>query len=77
MENFVNKIKNDSVVNTEFPDISLDPDANAKEDADQSVRDKGLASDTCLQPVDLGQEILDQHFDEIFLRCSGRRKHTC
>lgn len=63
--------KNYSVVNTEFPDMSLDQDANAKEEEDQSVRDRGLPLDTCLQPVDLGQEILDQHFDKIFSVAPG------
>ncbi|XP_071150937.1 uncharacterized protein, partial [Mytilus edulis] len=40
-------------------------------DEDESVKNRGLPSDTCLQPVDIGQEILDQHFDHIFCVAPG------
>ncbi|VDI14436.1 Hypothetical predicted protein [Mytilus galloprovincialis] len=43
-----------------------DKDDKNHDDEDISFKDRGLPSDTCLQPVDLGQEILDQHFDDIF-----------
>ncbi|XP_071153640.1 uncharacterized protein [Mytilus edulis] len=52
------------------------PEEHAKDDKnhddeDISFKDKGLPSDTCLQPVDLGQEILDQHFEDIFCVAPG------
>ncbi|XP_030832915.1 uncharacterized protein LOC584759 isoform X5 [Strongylocentrotus purpuratus] len=37
-----------------------------QENDDQEARLNGIQLDTCLQPVDIGQEILDQHFDDIF-----------
>ncbi|XP_071177666.1 uncharacterized protein [Mytilus edulis] len=36
-----------------------------------NIKDRGFPSDTCLQPVDIGQEILDQHFDDIFCVAPG------
>ncbi|CAG2194871.1 unnamed protein product [Mytilus edulis] len=38
---------------------------------DQNVKDRGFPCDTCLQPVDIGQEMLDQHFDDIFCVAPG------
>lgn len=32
---------------------------------DRNAKERGFAHDTCLQPVDIGQEILNQHFDDI------------
>lgn len=42
-----------------------------EEEEDQTLKDRKMASDTCLQPVDMGQEILDQHFDDIFCVAPG------
>ncbi|XP_071150816.1 uncharacterized protein [Mytilus edulis] len=36
-----------------------------------NIKDRGFPSDTCLQPVDIGQEILDQYFDNIFCVAPG------
>ncbi|CAG2211667.1 unnamed protein product [Mytilus edulis] len=46
-------------------------DEDPKDEEDQNVKDRGFPSDTCLQPVDIGQEILDQHFDDIFCVAPG------
>ncbi|CAC5394403.1 unnamed protein product [Mytilus coruscus] len=48
------------------PEIKLKQREEDQEDKDQNNKDKGFPSDTCLQPVDIGQEMLDQHFDDIF-----------
>ncbi|XP_071153638.1 uncharacterized protein [Mytilus edulis] len=48
-----------------------DEDDKKHDDEDISFKDRGLPSDTCLQAVDLGQEILDQHFDDIFCVAPG------
>ncbi|VDI50596.1 Hypothetical predicted protein, partial [Mytilus galloprovincialis] len=60
------------------PDIFKRPDINMQQseedpqaDEDENVKDRGFPSDTCLQPVDIGQEILDQHFDDIFCVAPG------
>ncbi|CAG2202916.1 unnamed protein product [Mytilus edulis] len=41
------------------------------QEEDQNVKDRGFPNDTCLQPVDKGQEMLDQHFDDIFCVAPG------
>ncbi|XP_073681681.1 uncharacterized protein [Garra rufa] len=52
-------------------DMSVDNEQNTeKEDeiSDETLHDRqqhGLFMDTCLQPVDIAQEVLDQHFDGI------------
>ncbi|CAG2195295.1 unnamed protein product [Mytilus edulis] len=46
-------------------------DEDPQDEEDQNVKDRGFPSDTCLQPVDIGQEILDQHFDDIFCVAPG------
>ncbi|CAG2195135.1 unnamed protein product [Mytilus edulis] len=52
-----------------------DKDDKNHDDEDISFKDRGLPSDTCLQPVDLGQEILDQHFDDIFVLLQVKAIH--
>ncbi|XP_071176421.1 uncharacterized protein [Mytilus edulis] len=46
-------------------------DEDPQDEDDQDVKDRGFPSDTCLQPVDIGQEIMDQHFDDIFCVAPG------
>ncbi|XP_071145215.1 uncharacterized protein [Mytilus edulis] len=64
--------------NESNPEIFKRPDINMQQseedtqaDEDENVKDRGFPSDTCLQPVDIGQEILDQHFDDIFCVAPG------
>ncbi|XP_071142082.1 uncharacterized protein [Mytilus edulis] len=56
----------------ERQDVKTQPsDDDPQAEEDQNVKDRGFPSDTCLQPVDIGQEILDQHFDDIFCVAPG------
>ncbi|XP_048048180.1 uncharacterized protein LOC125269321 [Megalobrama amblycephala] len=42
-----------------------DPEEQQEEDLTYIKEQSGLLSDTCLQPVDLGSEIIDQHFEDV------------
>lgn len=57
------------VVEDDITTEHAEPDEPGEED--QNTKDRGLPSDTCLQPVDIGQEVLDQHFDDIFCVAPG------
>ncbi|XP_071944760.1 uncharacterized protein [Antedon mediterranea] len=70
-----NKWYSDVVVNEEWnnvlPEISQDLDdkslsENEEQEEDFDSRLSGIQLDTCLQPTDMRQEILDHYFDDIF-----------
>jgi hypothetical protein len=71
LEDIPSDFKDITVKETFHPTISTDEQDNGDDDKDQSVKDRGLPSDTCLQTVDIGQEILDQYFDKIFCVAPG------
>ncbi|VDI36704.1 Hypothetical predicted protein [Mytilus galloprovincialis] len=72
-------------ISSDFQDITLpekndDDHTNMEEEKDnttqhneedENIKDLGFPHDTCLQPVDIGQEMLDQHFDDIFCVAPG------
>lgn len=56
---------------TQVNDVAADKDKPeaSDENMDEHINDAqqhGKYLDTCMQPVDIGQEILDQHFDGTF-----------
>ncbi|XP_071153509.1 uncharacterized protein [Mytilus edulis] len=51
--------------------ITTESDKEQQLEEVHNIKDRGFPSDTCLQPVDIGQEILDQHFDDIFCVAPG------
>ncbi|CAG2201584.1 unnamed protein product [Mytilus edulis] len=64
------KKDNPAILNEQ--DISAQQSEKYQHDEeDQNIKDRGFLSDTCLQPVDIGQEMLDQHFDDIFCVAPG------
>jgi len=42
-----------------------DTEEQPEEDLTYIKEQSGLLSDTCLQPVDLGSEVIDQHFQDV------------
>lgn len=50
----------------EKDDSGVHEDNEVEEDLTYTEQQQGIFLDTCLQPVDIGQEILDHHFDDIF-----------
>ncbi|XP_070548865.1 uncharacterized protein [Ptychodera flava] len=54
----------DNAKNTESQDNS--GNADAEDDDNNSEEQQGMFMYTCLQPVDIAQEVLDQHFDKIY-----------
>lgn len=62
-------IENDGLENNsmdERDDSGVHEDNEVEEDLTYTEQQQGIFLDTCLQPVDSGQEILDHHFDDIF-----------
>ena len=77
LEDIPSDFEDITVTETFHPTISTDEQDNDNGDdsEDKSVKDRGLPSDKCLQPVDIGQEILDQYFDKIFVSLLGKGIH--
>ncbi|XP_070549849.1 uncharacterized protein [Ptychodera flava] len=72
-DNAGNSKSGDNAENTESQDNSGNADA---EDGDNnSEEQQGMFMDTCLQPVDIAQEVLDQHFDKIYCVAPAERNH--
>lgn len=62
-------IENDGLENNsmdERDDSGVHEDNEVEEDLTYTEQQQGIFLDTCLQPVNIGQEILDHHFDDIF-----------
>ncbi|XP_046348179.2 uncharacterized protein LOC124128768 [Haliotis rufescens] len=57
---------NDSDTDTDtLPDLDKDRSRLQITDNIESEKEHGLLLNTCLQPLDIGQEVLDQHFEKI------------
>ncbi|XP_076872151.1 uncharacterized protein LOC143522232 [Brachyhypopomus gauderio] len=68
--NSLSKTQNaeDDVLNDQCVDEEKHDDDSENDNIDETLHDRqqhGMFMDTCLQPVDVAQEILDQHFDGI------------
>ncbi|XP_067306866.1 uncharacterized protein [Pseudorasbora parva] len=62
-ENVADEIKEQDAV--EKSEMENDPEEPQEEDLTYIKEQSGLLSDTCLQPVDIGSEIIDQHFQDV------------
>ncbi|XP_070566454.1 uncharacterized protein [Ptychodera flava] len=62
----------DNAENTESRDSAGNTDA---EDEKSREEQQGMFVDTCLQPVDIAQEVLDQHFDKIYCVAPAEGNH--
>ncbi|XP_072562264.1 uncharacterized protein [Paramormyrops kingsleyae] len=71
-DDWINPLQKTEEVPSDVSDIHVDEERNENimedEEMDETLHDRqqhGMYMDTCLQPVDIAQEILDQHFDGI------------
>ncbi|XP_072564692.1 uncharacterized protein, partial [Paramormyrops kingsleyae] len=69
---WINPLQKTKEIPGDVSDIHANEDCNENnmedEEMDETLQDRqqhGMYMDTCLQPVDIAQEILDQHFDGI------------
>ncbi len=62
-ENFADEKEEQDVV--EKMDDENDPDEQQEEDLTYIKEQSGLLSDTSLQPVNIGSEVIDQHFQDV------------
>lgn len=76
IESDSSEVRNDTdmaEIETDAPEAENNTD-EFEIDEDELIHNKGLPSDTCLQPADIGQEVLDQHFEDIFCVALGKAK---
>lgn len=63
-------IKKDSSIKgfsmEESPLDTENEETTEQKDSDHDQQQNGIQYDTCLQPVDIGQEVLDHYFDDIY-----------
>ena len=65
-ENVTSKVNARKSVSTKDEHDAHQINCQDKDESEQNVEDYGVQYDTCLQPADIGQEVLDHYFDEIY-----------